>query len=677
MTLFRHSPVEQDNPSRYPDGLPGIRNVRWGWRWARRLAGRSRQSHRLGRALRVTPIAAFMVAGVLIVGVVISPKLGGALDPERSIALSFTPDVLLSADDHLYVGSSNGELATFDPVRDIKENAYPLPFPINSLVAYGDHVFAAGAESISRLTPDLSEHFTRTIDYANRHLELHHLASGPLGIWALAGPGAQLLHISSMSLKTVQHFDLNPAATDIAVSERGVWALVPDKKTVELVAPHLGSWRVQTIALRCQPSSIIPSHDRVFILCGNANQVIVLTDLHTRMLRTYRVGGQAQKLALGNGSLWLLAPGDDHVEQLALRTGKGIGNPVSVGSESAGFAVDRHAVWVGDTADDSLIRVDLGTLVSIRRSVHRSTTIFGVPRWAWVLSLGLLIGIVAGVTGALIRLSNVNRKYPPYFPAKRIWTYMINNDLYEAIASPEVTSQTRRRDHSSRLMTHGGIAGIATHHSRSTTEGGFPLDRNVRETLRDLSRADLVYYGLGYVPGFRHRGTRMYRAAEPTSAELLDQFDDIAALNTICLIANGTWKIIDHGAKLTFTLDEIFDRTAGHLHRLKRPDDATLSFAIRKTDLRGAGIERCVPGTTIKMDVLAQAVPRGKKVKPHLDLIVAWCGAPGANEWSEAKGYALPASKSSSFDAHQSQSPESSVVSPRLLHRRYRLFRRR
>ena len=617
----------------------GLRNVRYAWGWTRAWISQLRQDRRPRNLLRGSIIVVIVVA-VMAAGVVISPPLERSLtDPERSIRIPFSPQALLGADGLVYVGSSAGQLLTLDPVYDTTQSHTVLTHPVDYLVAYGDHVFAAGHEEVSRLTPSLSDARTATVAPG---LTLNGLSAGPQqGIWAIGEPGNSLVRLGRSRLTAQARIHLGSVPSALGVTRYGVWVTERDLAGVVFITHGHRGWTHFLVPLLCRPNAIATEQDHAFVLCDTANLAVELTDVHPRILRTYSVGAGGEWVNLDNGSLWVVSPADDHVGQYALASGRRIDDPIGIGSEPFGLAVDAHAIWIGELADDTLTRLDLTGLVQARRARRTEAGLLGLPQMSWFLAIGMLLG--TGITAlVLMRQANANRTYPRYFPAKRILTYLICEDLYESISSGKKIVEVDDHDRSAHLGAfQPSLPGMAIRRSKTTTWAEFPLDSHVRETISALLRTDLLFRGLGYVPGVRHRGLRLQPAATPTASDLLAQFDGLANEGTLCLIAGGRWKVTEEANRLKFELGQIFDRTAGHLRVLDRPAEAVLSFTVSKSHLRPVGAKRCVSQEWVTMDVLAQALPRQHAAEmPQLDVIVAWHRAPGAGEWSQgAKDY--------------------------------------
>jgi hypothetical protein len=621
--------------------------VRFGWGWVRDRVGKALHDRRRSWLLR------WAVFGTALVGIVAAVALIAAarvdkrvLDPSRQLQLPFAPHQVVSGEGLLYVASESGDIAAYDPRLGSLVRRIATSHPVDFLAVYRDHVFAAGQEAITRLSPRLTDRLTRPTLLAGRRISVRALAGGPAGLWMLVDPSGGLVHLDTGTLVGIQHIHPDAPATALAVGLRGVWTIAQGRNMVTLTRARGGRWHTTLIRLPCNARTVTAEHDRAYMLCTTSDTVYELSDIAGGVVSSFRVAHGGQTVTAANGAIWLLSPSLDRVSEYDAITHAPAEAPIPipVGPAATQLAVDQHAVWVGESIDETMTRVDLAKR-ALDRTVKKaaaSTVFLGLPLLVWALVGGVFVGI-GGMLVILAWQYNANRKFPSYFPPRRILVYLINRPFYEEVASSRVGGRTRRRRRGGDGSANVIPLSFAIEGETETTQFEYPLAMHVRETVIRLSRARMLYRGLNYVPGLRHRGTRRSGAPPPTAEEIQAQFADVAAEDTLCLIPAATWTVehkeTSEGAFVYFTLEEIHDRTLGHIRVLTRPAGTHLWFRVRPGGLEKVGKERCTSGARVKMDVIAQTTPpiNGQALK--LDLVVAWQRAPDASEWRQARDY--------------------------------------
>src|ERR1700691_2660299 len=134
------------------------------WGAARDRVGKwlvDRYKHRLLVLSVAVMLVAVAVGGVLTV--TLRPAAARLPEDKQTLTLPFAPNALLAADGSLYAGSAGGALVSFDAVRDSRQGRVELPEPIDYMVAHGDHIYAGGEETLTRLDPGLGQPLSRPI----------------------------------------------------------------------------------------------------------------------------------------------------------------------------------------------------------------------------------------------------------------------------------------------------------------------------------------------------------------------------------------------------------------------------------------------------------------------------------------------------------------------------------
>jgi hypothetical protein len=564
------------------------------------------------------------------------PVLSRVPDPQRTVTLHFAPSALTAADGLLYAGSEDGSLVAFDAVSGALEPVTRVRGEVKYIVAHGDHVFAAGDETITRFDTNLEEPVARRIGDKREDAALSAFAGGSLGLWGLTDKGATLRHFSSQSLATVQRFPLPGPATGLAVTEKGVWTTPVTGRDVLLLHRLHGAWRQQQVRLPCHPTRTVAEHDRVFLLCPSASLVVVASDLSVRILTLYSVGAESTDLAIANGSLWVLSRSLDHFSQFALGQHRLVGKPVGVGNESNGLAADQHAVWVSE-ANDSVTRSDVRLLGRSRghaKAAQALSTWLGIDP-TLVYAVDFVGGVLLTILLTLLWQLKINSPFPTYFPPLHVVAYCTTG-LFDALAGARIEEQT-----------HEGVVGasgkgggfLSIGRSRQRRRGRDSLDKHVCRNIWSWHGRGLLYMGANFVPGANHRGIRTTAADPPTDGDLRGHWRLIGDRGFLCLITEGCWLVSQVASDLVFKLDYVFDRLAGKVEEVPRPSGTEIVFQVPKALMTSSGELRCRPGQRVRLDVIGKALPIDDAGRIAIEPVVAWEPVSPARELAQLRDY--------------------------------------
>lgn len=593
---------------------------------------------RRGRPIRVAIALGLITAPAILAVVVILGSRVSKRAPqyERLIRLPSAEDVLFAGNGLLYAGAEDGHMVAYEPIRAIKDNGTILPHPVRYMAVYGDHVFAAGEETVSRLSPSLREPITRRLTLADHAFTITGLAAGSLGVWVIDSSHRRLIRLSSQTLAPVQELRMPIPVHGLAVSADGVWALA--RRHVLLSKPHHGVWTTTQIRVHSEPRAIATEHDRAVVLCTMTSDLYVLIDKSGELEHLFTVARRGLGIGLDGGDLWVMSPGDDQVSEYSLQTER-LENKVSIGISAAQLAVNPQALWIGETSD-AVERIDkekLAIAQTARHSVTRAT-LLQIPILAWG---GTVAGVLIGVCSALIvikRQTDPNAGIPRYWPPRRLLVFMINKVLFENVASAAVTTRTRTRRRGGELSTSLPV-GLQGSQSSTDSRQQYPVAMHVRDTIARLEGVNLLYRGLNYVPGVPHNRMRFSAAATPKDQDFIAHFSENAG--RLCLIAGSTWlvgEIEDDPGIVTFSLPELIDKTVSQSRRITIPERVRPRFRVgASTMMLPIAHDRCTPGARVALDVIVQMLPYDERNPPRLDLVVAWqatelVGAPRARE---------------------------------------------
>ena len=95
--------------------------------------------------------------------------------------------------------------------------------------------------------------------------------------------------------------------------------------------------------------------------------------------RAITVGLQPRAIAWGEGALWVANTGDDTVSRVD--PGTGAAPPIRVGDEPVAVAVGAGAVWVANAGDGTISRIDPGRS-EVVETIETGNAPSGIALWA-------------------------------------------------------------------------------------------------------------------------------------------------------------------------------------------------------------------------------------------------------------------------------------------------------
>jgi len=522
-----------------------------------------------------------------------------AIDAKSSVRVPFSPHALLASGDLLVVGSPEGRVVGFNTITG--DRATPeklLRHPADVLVAHGVAVFVGGEHWITRLAADLSPQ-------ASAHLtavDTSRFAAGPAGLWAPSASGHSIVRLGAGRMRVSRSIPVDGGVAAVAVGRSAVWVALRGKNRVALIDTDRAS-KVLEIAVPAPATSVVAYGDEAIALLPSLNAAIVLSARPAAVERTIRVGAEGQSIAVGNGSAWILAPQLGHVTQVGLSSGRRVGRPIGVGLEPRGVVVDVHAIWVGEGQDFTLTRVDLNQL-SAGRLQHAAAV--RDLRWFLVISV-IVVGLGVVLAVRIWMSANVNRAFPRYAGVDSpIDLLSLNDTRWDRMSFGKIVERKSVKEPG----ISGGSAGINFSLRSARTElivQEIPIRRSVARAIAHRISNGVIYIGLAYAPEAKHRGLRRTLCPDPSRDKLREQFRGIAdrPTNTACLFPRAEVEVEADGEDLQLTLKCVFDRGAGWLSPLLRPDGSWIRMRVRREDLKARGQDELVGGTTRVVDILA------------------------------------------------------------------------
>ena len=178
------------------------------------------------------------------------------------------------------------------------------------------------------------------------------VSASPDGIWVADSFSARGTVLESAAAKPTR-FRLEGPASDVTVTESGVYYALPEQQAVErreLADPVAAG---ETIELDGFPSVLASADGSVFALSDRAVELIDVDS--GEVADSFRLAGFGSGLAVGEGFLWA-AVDNREVVRLDPATGEADGDPVEV-PEVFAVTADEGAVWVL-SASGQLTRID-------------------------------------------------------------------------------------------------------------------------------------------------------------------------------------------------------------------------------------------------------------------------------------------------------------------------------
>lgn len=150
-----------------------------------------------------------------------------------------------------------------------------------------------------------------------------------------------------------------PAPTGVAAGANAIWVTSSQDNSVSRIDAEPHQLR-QTIEVGNGPTGVAFGAGQVWVansLDGTVSRVD--PDSNAVVGTPIRVGNDPSAVAFGEDSVWVTNADDDSVSRIEPSTGKVTTFPV--GAAGRGIAVGGGSAWISDSAQNRLVRVDVGT----------------------------------------------------------------------------------------------------------------------------------------------------------------------------------------------------------------------------------------------------------------------------------------------------------------------------
>jgi peptide/nickel transport system substrate-binding protein len=155
--------------------------------------------------------------------------------------------------------------------------------------------------------------------------------------------------------------------TGIAVGAGGVWVANSGSSSVSKIDPQVERV-VLTVPVGSGPAGVAISHatgtrqTRVWVTNTHSATVSMVDPASAKVVKSIAVGSEPSGIAAGAGpfadSVWVAMEGSDDVQRLDAIRGAKIGAPIPVGAGPIGVTFGAGAVWVANSIDGSVTRID-------------------------------------------------------------------------------------------------------------------------------------------------------------------------------------------------------------------------------------------------------------------------------------------------------------------------------
>ncbi len=154
--------------------------------------------------------------------------------------------------------------------------------------------------------------------------------------------------------ETAQPVRVGRSLTDIAYVSGRLWAC--DLGSGDILVVHPRTLKVTSRLKAIKPVRIAVASGRVWVTTQD-DRLVVLT-FTGRRAATLRTGSGPIGVAADSRNVWIANSDDGTVTRVDARTAKLRGRPIHVGHGPVAVAVTRHAVWVANQDDRTVTRID-------------------------------------------------------------------------------------------------------------------------------------------------------------------------------------------------------------------------------------------------------------------------------------------------------------------------------
>ena len=175
---------------------------------------------------------------------------------------------------------------------------------------------------------------------------------GQGGLWVFNGDPSTIRRVDPASGTTIagSAIPLPHNTTWYSVGPEGIWAATPNQ--LDRLDPHSGAI-LDSVAIPHQLEEIEQGFGSVWTTDNTGGTVMRFTG--GRLVKTFKLAG-VWELAIGPDAVWVDSDTLDEVVRIDPTTNT-VGTPIGVGSNPASLAVGQGGVWVANTNDGTVTRI--------------------------------------------------------------------------------------------------------------------------------------------------------------------------------------------------------------------------------------------------------------------------------------------------------------------------------
>ncbi len=206
------------------------------------------------------------------------------------------------------------------------------------------------------------------------------IALGEGSVWTTAGLGSRVVRVDPRTVRIQKTIVDGLEPTGIAVGEGAVWVADAVGDAVTRIDPSTNRKVGRPIKVGPGPQGVITGGGAVWVANFRSNTVSRIDPGTNRVVETIRVGNGPAYLALRGGRA--LGPERLRPHRGEDRPGAEPGGRASgaAGRHAGGLATGEGSVWVANTGDATLQRIDPDKHVARRRPAEASATIPSASR---------------------------------------------------------------------------------------------------------------------------------------------------------------------------------------------------------------------------------------------------------------------------------------------------------
>jgi YVTN family beta-propeller protein len=183
------------------------------------------------------------------------------------------------------------------------------------------------------------------------------VAAGAGALWVGNEAGGTVSRIDRRTRAVSQTIAVGNGPTAVAVGAGGVWVVNSLDGTLKWISPATNEV-VRTIPAGNSPSGVCVTARAVWV-ASTYDRSIVRFDPVTLRTTTTSLDDQPTQLACGGGWVWATSQSSETVTQLSPgRSRAAVVKRISVGRNPSGLAWGHGALWVANTEDGTVSRID-------------------------------------------------------------------------------------------------------------------------------------------------------------------------------------------------------------------------------------------------------------------------------------------------------------------------------